>query len=69
MCAFDLDNVRHVYLCHSKYNLRWVGAEENLKKNDIIDWNLIEQEENLLSIALEIGLSKEDDGKNGRRLS
>lgn len=47
---FDLNNVDHVKLAHTPNNLRWVPAEENLKKNKKICFDLINNDPVLVEI-------------------
>lgn len=57
--VFNLDNPEHVRLSHHPENLRWLDAITNIRKQDSIDWSLIESSEVLSNIAKEIGLVKE----------
>ena len=54
----DCDNVEHLKLIHSPYNLRWLPALENQEKSNKIDWDLIEANPKLIQIANLIGLKK-----------
>lgn len=65
---FDFDNKRHVYLCNHQENLRWIDGSENSSKKDCVCWDLIEGNAFLESIALEIGISKEEDGIYGSEI-
>jgi hypothetical protein len=56
MTAFDLRNKIHREMAMSKYNLRWITAEENLRKNKNVDFNLILAGPELIKIANEIGI-------------
>lgn len=54
--VFDLTKKEHRELANSPYNLRWLIAEDNLSKNDTIDYTLIEAYPELKEIAVSIGL-------------
>lgn len=56
LCEFNLEIKRHRELANSKYNLRWIPANENLIKNNNIDYTLICENEELTNIAKEIGI-------------
>lgn len=57
--AFDLRNQLHRELAMSKYNLRWISADENLRKNKTIDYEIINSNEELSKIAKIIGLVRD----------
>lgn len=64
--VFDFDNPGHVFLCQHPQNLRWLNESENSSKQDKIAWSLIEGNVFLEAICLELGITKEDDGLDGR---
>lgn len=66
--VFDFDKDSHVFLCNHQENLQWLPKEENRKKQDKIIWSLIEGNVVLESICLELGITKDDDGKDGREI-
>lgn len=66
--VFNFDNHHHVFLCNLSDNLRWLDASENSRKQDKIIWSLIEGNCMLEAICLELGITKEDDGKDGREI-
>lgn len=66
ICVFNLDNPDHPRLLNSPHNLRWISSNENSTKNDIIDYDLILQNEDLLKIANIIGISREHHNTKGR---
>lgn len=56
LCKFDLDNPEHVRLAHLPQNLQWLTEDDNLKKNDSIDMELIRCSLSLTIIAKKIGI-------------
>lgn len=66
--VFDFDLPGHVFLCQHPENLRWIEGIENSSKRDKIIWSLIEGNIFLEAICLELGITKEDDGKDGREI-
>ena len=66
VCVFNLDNPEHPRLLNSPHNLRWISSTENTFKNDIINYELISENPELLKIAISIGITKEHHNTNGR---
>jgi hypothetical protein len=66
--VFNFDNPEHIKLAYSADNLRWYDCIKNIKKSDIIVWDLIEQSLELLEIANLLGIKKEHDGVDGKVL-
>lgn len=66
--VFNFDNPSHVFLCQHPENLRWLELSENSSKSDRIEWGLIEGNIFLESVCLEIGITKDDDGKDGKEI-
>lgn len=59
--AFDLYDADHVRLAHTPANLRWLINTENSRKKNLIIWELIESNSELLEICKIIGLNKNID--------
>lgn len=66
--VFNFDLPGHVFLSQHPENLRWLEGCENSSKQDKIIWSLIEGNIFLEAICLELGITKEDDGKDGREI-
>jgi len=66
ICVFNLDIPEHVRLLNSPNNLRWTSSKDNLVKNDIINYDLISENPELLKIANFIGITKEHHNTSGR---
>lgn len=61
-------NVEDMKMLHLPVNLRWIPGDINGIKSDIIYWNLIEHNEELLKIADYFKITKDDDRKRAQDL-
>jgi hypothetical protein len=54
LAMFDVTNQRHVYLAHLPCNLRWFPGDDNARKNDTVDIDIVNSDESLLAIYNEV---------------